>query len=141
MEGGLSALSDVATLDTCVTVIDAVNFMSNWHSTDTVEEAAAKGDMEVDGKEKEGKGADAKVVSTDEDERNIVDLLVEQVEFANVVVLNKVFFIALCPVHTGSRVIVLFTTGWRLHRCGCSVPSRACAPAQPFGSGYRDKLL
>ena len=33
---GLAALSDVATLDTCVTVVDTVNFMTYWESTETV---------------------------------------------------------------------------------------------------------
>lgn len=33
---GLKALSDIARLDTCVTVIDSANFKSNWNSVETV---------------------------------------------------------------------------------------------------------
>lgn len=107
---GVAALSDVATLDTCVTVVDAANFTTNWNSVETVleldERRAAQGAAAAAaaaGGESDGPGpavpggpetdADAEAhthVPTDEDERNIVDLLVDQIEFANVVILNKV---------------------------------------------------
>lgn len=64
------ALSDVDRLDTMVTVVDAVNFLSNWRSRETL----------VDRQE----GLDG------EDERDVVNLLTDQIEFANVIVLNKV---------------------------------------------------
>jgi G3E family GTPase len=67
-ENGAS-LDDVARLDTLVTVVDAPSFLDDYGSTD----ALADRDRAVD----------------DEDERTLVDLLVEQVEFANVVVVNK----------------------------------------------------
>jgi G3E family GTPase len=63
-------LSDIAQLDTMVTVVDAVNFLTNWRSRETL----------VDREE----GLDG------EDERDIVNLLTDQIEFANVIVLNKV---------------------------------------------------
>ncbi|MCB9983612.1 MAG: GTP-binding protein [Rhodospirillales bacterium] len=67
-ENGKS-LSDVARLDTMVTVVDAANLIKNYSSTDFLK----------DGDESLG----------EEDERTLVDLLVEQIEFANVVILNK----------------------------------------------------
>jgi G3E family GTPase len=67
-ENGKS-LSDVARLDTMVTVVDAANLIKNYSSTDFL----------TDGDENLGEG----------DERTLVDLLVEQIEFANVVILNK----------------------------------------------------
>jgi len=67
-ENGKS-LSDVARLDTMVTVVDAANLIKNYSSTDFLK----------DGDENLG----------EEDERTLVDLLVDQVEFANVIILNK----------------------------------------------------
>ncbi|SIQ96403.1 GTPase, G3E family [Rhizobium sp. RU20A] len=68
-ENGLS-LSDVARLDTMVTVVDAVNLLKDYASTDFLRDRG----------ETAGEG----------DERALVDLLVEQIEFADVVVLNKI---------------------------------------------------
>ncbi len=62
-------LSDIAELDTMVTVVDAANFLE---------------DLRV--------GKDLKSIdqaATEDDPRTVADLLTEQVEFANVIVLNK----------------------------------------------------
>jgi len=67
-EKGVS-LSDSCRLDTMVTVVDAVNFMRDY------QEAQSLKDIEA------GLGED--------DERNIADLLVEQVEFSNVILISK----------------------------------------------------
>ena len=64
------SLSDVSRLDTMVTVVDAGNLIKNYSSTDFLKE---KGEVAGEG-----------------DERTLVDLLVEQIEFANVILLNKV---------------------------------------------------
>ncbi|MEQ1939104.1 zinc metallochaperone GTPase ZigA [Mesorhizobium sp. CN5-321] len=64
------SLSDVARLDTMVTVVDAANLLKDYSSRDFLHE---RGETAGDG-----------------DERALVDLLVEQIEFADVVVLNKV---------------------------------------------------
>ena len=63
------SLSDVARLDTMVTVVDGANLIRNYSSTDFLKDT------------KENLGP--------EDERTLVDLLVDQIEFANVIVLNK----------------------------------------------------
>ena len=63
------SLSDVAKLDTMVTVVDAFNFLKDFGDTDTLEERGVERD--------------------EDDERTIVDLLTEQVEFADVIILNK----------------------------------------------------
>lgn len=68
-EAGLS-LSDVARLDTMVTVVDAASLLRDYGSRDFLRERG----------ETAGEG----------DERTLVDLLVEQIEFADVVVLNKI---------------------------------------------------
>ncbi|MDX3928962.1 MAG: zinc metallochaperone GTPase ZigA [Shinella sp.] len=68
-ENGRS-LSDVARLDTMVTVVDAANLLKDYASSDFLSDRG----------ETAGEG----------DERTLVDLLVEQIEFADVVVLNKI---------------------------------------------------
>ena len=68
-EDGVS-LSDVARLDTMVTVVDAVNFLRDY------EEAKYLQDMG------ESLG--------DDDERSVADLLVDQIEFADVILISKI---------------------------------------------------
>ena len=62
-------LSDIARLDTMVTVVDAVNFLKDFGSWDDL--------------------TDRKIGLNDEDKRNVVDLLTDQLEFANVIIVNK----------------------------------------------------
>ena len=68
-EDGYS-LSEVAKLDTMVTVVDAFHFLKDYQSTEDLKDR----DMELG----------------EEDERSIAHLLVDQVEFADVILLNKV---------------------------------------------------
>jgi G3E family GTPase len=63
------SLSDVARLDTMVTVVDAANLLNDYSSSDFLQQRGE---------------------ALDGDSRALVDLLVEQIEFADVVVLNKV---------------------------------------------------
>ncbi len=63
------SLSSISQLDTMVTVVDAKNFMKDFGSWDDL--------------------VDRKIGLSEEDKRNVVDLLVDQVEFANVIVINK----------------------------------------------------
>lgn len=64
-----NSLSNLADLDTLVTVVDAGNFMKDFGSWDDL--------------------TDRRIGINDEDDRNIVDLLVDQIEFANVIIVNK----------------------------------------------------
>lgn len=64
------SLSDIARLDTMVTVVDAFNFLKDYSSRDSLQSRG------------ESLG--------EEDQRTVVDLLVEQIEFCDVIVLNKV---------------------------------------------------
>ncbi|MEL6522245.1 MAG: GTP-binding protein [Pseudomonadota bacterium] len=65
-----NSLSDVSRLDTMVTVVDAVNLLRDYSSHDFL--------------------SDRGEVTGEEDERTLVHLLTDQIEFADVVVLNKV---------------------------------------------------
>jgi G3E family GTPase len=67
-EDGVS-LSDVATLDTMVTVVDAVNFLKDYDKATYLQDT------------EESLG--------EEDERSVADLLVDQVEFADVILISK----------------------------------------------------
>ena len=67
-EDGVS-LSDVANLDTMVTVVDAVNFMKDYEEAKYLQETG------------ESLGED--------DERSVADLLIDQVEFADIILISK----------------------------------------------------
>lgn len=62
-------LSKVARLDTCVTLVDAVNFMQDFATADFL--------------------VDRQADVPQEDDRNISDAQVDQVEFADIVIVNK----------------------------------------------------
>ena len=68
-ESGIS-LSDVAKLDTMVTVVDAVNFIKDYGEAKYLQEIG------------ESLGED--------DERSVADLLVDQVEFADIILVSKI---------------------------------------------------
>ena len=64
------SLGSVSEIDTMVTVVDGANFLKDFGSWDDLK--------------------DRKMALSDEDDRNIVDLLVDQIEFANVIIVNKI---------------------------------------------------
>lgn len=68
------SLADRARLDTMVTVVDGVNFLPDYQAA---MDLASRG-----------------VVLDDEDERSITDLLIEQVEFADVILISKIDLIS-----------------------------------------------
>lgn len=67
-EDGVS-LSDISTLDTMVTVVDAVNFLKDYDEAKSLKD---KGEY-----------------LGEEDERSVADLLVDQVEFADIILISK----------------------------------------------------
>ncbi len=68
-EPGLDALSQVARLDTLVTVVDGNNFMEHFRGEDDLQ--------------------DVGLAAGDEDDRSVAELLVQQVECADVIVVSK----------------------------------------------------
>ncbi|WLE62756.1 GTP-binding protein [Burkholderia plantarii] len=81
------SLGDLARLDTMVTVVDAFNFLRDYGSSDRL---AARGES-----------------LGEEDQRTVVDLLVEQVEFCDVIVLNKADLVA---AEERERLIAILTS-------------------------------
>merc|ERR1712233_96307 len=63
-------LKDVARLDNCVTVIDACNFFNTFNTGDFLSDR-----FEVD---------------NEDDDRTVSHLMIDQIEFANIIVLNKI---------------------------------------------------
>lgn len=68
------SLADLARLDTMVTVVDGVNFLRDLHEAEALSERGAS------------LGAD--------DERSVTDLLIDQVEFADVILVSKIDLIS-----------------------------------------------
>ena len=64
------SLADVSRIDTMVTVVDAANLLNDYSSHDFLKDRGE--------------------TMGEEDERTLVDLLTDQIEFADVVILNKV---------------------------------------------------
>ncbi|MEM7777466.1 MAG: zinc metallochaperone GTPase ZigA [Pseudomonadota bacterium] len=85
------SLSDVARLDTMVTVVDAANLLKDYASHDFLKDRG------------ESLG--------DEDERSLVDLLVDQIEFADVIVLNKTDIAAPHEIDAARKIIKSLNAG------------------------------
>ncbi|NTE89535.1 GTP-binding protein [Agrobacterium rubi] len=80
------SLSDVSTLDTMATVVDAANLLKDYSSADFL---ADRGETAGDG-----------------DNRTLVDLLVEQIEFADVVILNKISAASPAERNAARKIII-----------------------------------
>ena len=94
-EDGVS-LGDVARLDTMVTVVDAANFLSDYNAGDALQERG------------ESLGED--------DERTVTDLLIDQVEFADVILLNKLDLITTEQADEVEAVIRALNPGAKILR-------------------------
>jgi G3E family GTPase len=88
-EDGIS-LSDVATLDTMVTVVDAVNFLKDYDEAQYLQDTG------------ESLG--------DEDERSVTDLLVDQVEFADVILISKTDLVEPDTIERLSAILKVLNT-------------------------------
>ncbi|WP_109574067.1 GTP-binding protein [Aminobacter sp. AP02] len=92
-----AALCDVARLDTMVTVVDAVNLLGDYSSRDFL--------------------ADRGETRDTSDKRTLVDLLVEQIEFADVVVVNKISEVPPAQRDAVRRVIAALNPDARVVNC------------------------
>jgi G3E family GTPase len=93
-----ASLADVARLDTMVTVIDAFNFLRDYASADALAERG---------------------IAVDEnDDRTIVELLIEQIEFCDVLVVNKIDLVTADELARLQRILA------RLNRRAVQLVSR-----------------
>jgi G3E family GTPase len=88
------SLQKYAKLDTMVTVVDAFNFLKDYSSYDSLK--------------------DRKLELNIEDERTIVDLLIEQIEFCDVVLLNKTDLISLQDKNRLSEILKRLNPGAKI---------------------------
>lgn len=88
-ETGVS-LSDVADLDTMVTLVDAVNFLKDYDEAKYLQETG------------ESLG--------EEDERSVADLLVDQVEFADVILISKTDLASLSEIERLTAILKTLNT-------------------------------
>ena len=77
-----------------ITVVDAFNFLKDYSSQDFLHQ---RGESASEG-----------------DERTVVDLLIEQVEFADVIILNKVDLVSPADMHQLTGIIKMFNTQARI---------------------------
>lgn len=99
-----------ARLDTMVTVVDAANFHENFGSVATMAESEALGGAYAAGKSRaEEDACDDQNECNDQLGEHVVDLLVAQVEYADVVLLNK------CDLAAPGRVAACEATVRRLN--------------------------
>jgi len=90
------SLSDVATLDTLVTVVDALNFNKDVAASEELRER--------------------NLALNEDDERNIVDLLIDQIEFSNVILLNKADLVSKDELERLEGIIRHLNPEARIHR-------------------------
>ena len=89
------ALTDICRLDTMATVVDATSLLADYSSDDLL------GDR---GETRDG-----------DDARSLVDLLVEQIEFADVVILNKALDVAPETLEAVRRTVKALNPDARMH--------------------------
>jgi G3E family GTPase len=77
LRSSAGGIEKFAKLDTCVTVIDAFTIYNDFHTDQLL--SARRDDV------------------VPEDERTVSDLMVDQIEFADVVILNKTDMVSLHP--------------------------------------------
>ena len=70
-------LNSIAKIDTTVTVVDAFRFFEEFETIELLHQRFAS------------------EVETPEDERTVTDLLIDQIEFADVIIVNKVTNLAI----------------------------------------------
>ncbi|MCF1715838.1 GTP-binding protein [Flavihumibacter sp. RY-1] len=87
-------LGRIARLDTLVTVVDAFNFIRDYSTMESLH--------------------DRKLTEMAEDQRTIVDLLTDQVEFANVIILNKTDLVSADQVGVLRTVLKKLNPGARV---------------------------
>ena len=94
-EHGVS-LGDIARLDTMVTVVDAANFLKDFNAAEALQDRG------------ESLG--------EEDERTVTDLLIDQVEFADVIVLNKLDLVTGDQAREVEAILRTLNPGAQIHQ-------------------------
>ncbi|MFA0088063.1 zinc metallochaperone GTPase ZigA [Vibrio sp. 10N.261.51.F12] len=88
------SLSDVATLDTMVTVVDAVNFLRDYEAAQDLTETGEYLD--------------------EDDDRSVTELLIEQVEFADVLLISKTDLVTEDDIARLTAILTMLNTRARI---------------------------
>lgn len=107
-----NSLMDVARLDTMVTVVDAVNLLRDFSSHDFL--------------------SDRGEVLGEDDERSLVDLLTDQIEFADVIILNKVTDAGAAQTDAARKIIKALNPDARLIETDSFTPEIWAGLDDPF---------
>ena len=94
-ENGVS-LGDISRLDTMVTVVDAASFLRDYNASEALKDRG------------ESMG--------EEDERTVTDLLIDQIEFADLIVLNKVDLVSSDQASEVEAILRALNPGARILR-------------------------
>jgi G3E family GTPase len=89
-----ACLGDVARLDTMVTVVDAINLLNDYSSQDFL--------------------ADRGESLGEDDNRSLVNLLVEQIEFADVIIINKASAVTPDQLKTVKQLVASLNAGAKI---------------------------
>jgi len=109
-----ASLSEVARLDAMVTVVDAANLLSDYDSNAFLRDRTTARD--------------------DQDDRTLVELLVDQIEFADIIILNKVGTAGPARTTEARRIIRALNPDARL----IETDHGAVAPEEILGTGLFD---
>lgn len=99
------SLSDLARLDTMITIVDASTFLDEC---DGIDELAERG-----------------IGLSDDDDRSIVDLLIDQVEFADTIIVNKADLVDPQTLHRVASIVHTLNPAARV-----LLASRGCVPLE-----------
>lgn len=108
------SLGQLAKLDTMVTVIDAYNFLRDYGSADMLHQRG--------------------MATGAEDQRTVVDLLIDQVEFANIILINKIDLVRVAELERLKGILHHLNPEARLIECR----EGAIDPAQILATGSFD---
>ncbi len=108
------SLSDIAQLDTMVTVVDAANLIGDYSSSDFL--------------------SDRGETAGENDNRTLVDLLVEQIELADVIILNKVGTASADQLEAARKIIAGLNADARV----IETDFAEVAPKEILGTGLFD---
>ncbi|WP_231626352.1 GTP-binding protein [Streptomyces apocyni] len=109
-----ASLTGLARLDTMVTVVDAVNFLPELDRGDELTERG--------------------LAPVDDDERTVTDLLIDQVEFADVILLNKTDLVSEEDARRLEATLLRLNPSARVRRIAHGVTD----PAELLGTGLFD---
>jgi len=91
-----ASLADITRLDTMVTVVDTANFFEHIQATSDLLELG--------------------LAVNEEDDRTLVDLLVDQIEFADVILLNKIDLVEQSQVNLIESLILKLNSSAKVYR-------------------------